>query len=329
MRAIVFRRYGNPEVLRLEEVAKPVPRPDEVLIRVRASAVNDWDWSFVRGKPLALRVIFGLRKPKVNILGADVAGRIEAVGEGVGRFRPGDDVYGDLSESGFGAFAEYVCAPEGALAPKPATMSFEEAATIPHAAMLAMQGMIDVGRIGQRQREGLKVLINGAGGGVGMFGIRIAKQHGAEVTGVDSGEKAEMMRDAGFDHVIDYRKQDFTRIGERYDLILDAKTTRSPFAYLRALSPGGTYATVGGHLHRLLQLALTGPLLRAMSKKMLRIVSLRVNKDLAYINELFEAGELSFFIDGPFRLDEVPAAVQYFGEAKHRGKVVITVSQGG
>ena len=322
LRAIVFTRFGPPEVLRLEEVEKPVPGPDEALIRVRATAVNDWDWNFVRGKPIALRLIFGLLKPKVNVLGVDVAGQIETVGDNVAGLRPGDEVYGDLSESGFGAFAEYVCAPPDALALKPSSMSFEEAATIPHASMLAVQGLIDVGGI----RPGQKILINGAGGGVGMFGIQIAKLYGAEVTGVDSGHKQDMLRDLGFDQVIDYQQEDFTCNGQRYDLILDAKTTRSPFTYARSLRPNGSYVTVGGHLHRLLQVACFAPLIRTLTGKSVRIVALNVNKDLDYISKLFEQGLLRCVIDGPFRLDEVPAAVRYFGEAKHRGKIVITVA---
>ena len=284
--------------------------------------MNDWDWNFVRGKPVALRPIFGLLKPKVNILGVDVAGNIEAVGENVTKFRPGDEVYGDLSASGFGAFAEYVCAPQDALARKPSAMSFEEAAAIPHASMLAVQGLIDVGQI----QQGQKVLINGAGGGVGMFGIQIAKLHGAEVTGVDSGHKADMLRGLGFDHVIDYRQEDFTQNGQRYDLILDAKTTRSPFSYARSLNPNGTYVTVGGYLDRLLQAACAAPLIKAFSKKNIQIVALKVNKDLSYINDLFEAGKLECVIDGPFTLGEVPKAIQYFGDAKHKGKIVITVA---
>ena len=219
MKAIVLTHYGPPGVLQLQEINKPEPTHGEVLVKVCATAVNDWDWCFVRGKPYIYRLMFGLTKPKVRVLGAEVSGTVEAVGNGVRRFKLGDDVYGDVSEAGFGAFAEYVCVREDALALMPPGMPFEQAAAIPHAAMLALQGLVDVGRI----QKGERILINGAGGGVGTFGVQIAKQYGAEVTGVDRESKLDTLRAVGFDHVIDYRQQDFTRNGQRYDLILDAK----------------------------------------------------------------------------------------------------------
>lgn len=317
----MFTRYGPPEVLHLAEVPQPVPADDEVLVRVRATAVNDWDWNFVRGRPVALRPLFGRLRPEHGILGVDVAGQVESVGADVTRFRAGDEVYGDLSEAGFGAFAEYVSAPEHALAIKPSGMSFEQAATVPHAANLAVQGLVDAGGI----RPGMKVLINGGGGGVGMFGVQIARAHDAEVTGVDSADKAGMMRELGFDHVIDYRCEDFTRNGRRYDLILDAKTTRAPWSYLRSLAPGGTYATVGGHLDRLVLVGLAGRLFGRFGTRTLRVVALQPNKDLDYVSQLYEAGQLRFVIDGPFELSQVAEAVKRFGEAKHQGKVVIAV----
>ena len=242
MKAIVLTRFGSPDVLQLQEVSRPDPLDDEVLLKVHATAVNDWDWSFMRGRPWVLRLIFWLFKPRVKILGAEVAGRVEAVGKNVKRFKPGDEVYGDISESGFGGFAEYVAVPEDALAPKPATMTFQEAAALPHASMLAVQGLIDEGQI----HEGKKLLINGAGGGVGTFGVQIAKLYGIETTGVDSGAKLDLLRSVGFDHVIDYEREDFTKNGQRYDLILDTKTNRSPFTYARSLNPDGRYVTVGG-----------------------------------------------------------------------------------
>lgn len=322
MKAIVFRRYGSPDVLRLEEVPKPEPREDEVLVRVRATAVNDWDWSFVRGKPYVYRLMFGLVRPGVAVLGAEVAGTVEAAGRRATRFQPGDDVYGDLSEAGFGGFAEYVSVREDALARKPPGMTFEQAAALPHAAMLALQGLVDVGQI----RPGERVLINGAGGGVGTLGVQIAKQFGAEVTGVDAALKLGMLRAMGFDHVVDYRREDFTRTGRRYDLILDTKTNRSPFRYLRALKPGGRYVTVGGQVPRLLQVFSLGPLVSRLTGKQVRIVALKPNKDLGYINELFEKNGLELVIDGPYPLHDVPQAVRRFGEAQHIGKVVITVA---
>ena len=321
MKAMVFTRYGSPEVLQLQEVAKPAPKDGEVLLKVHATAVNDWDWSFVRGKPWAFRPLFGLLKPKVNILGAEVAGEVEAVGNHVTKFQPGDAVYGDISEAGFGGFAEYVCVPQSALSLKPTAITFEEAAAIPHAAMLAAQGLIDIGGI----RHGQRVLINGAGGGVGTFGVQIAKQHGVEVTGVDSADKLDLLRSMGFDHVIDYQKEDFTENKRRYDLILDTKTNRSTFKYARALAPNGTYVTVGGDVHRLLEVFFLGPWFSKFGSKRIRILALKPNKDLDYINELFTAGKLKCSIDGPYQFDKIPWATQYFGEGKHKGKVVIAV----
>ncbi len=322
MKAVVLTKYGPPEGLQLKEVPKPAPGDHEVLIKVRATTVNDWDWCFTRGKPRLYRLLFGFFRPKVEILGAEVAGQVEAVGSNVTKFQPGDDVYGDISEAGFGGFAEYVCVREDALGRKPPGMTFEQAAALPHAAMLALQGLVDVGQI----RQGERVLINGAGGGVGTIGVQIAKQYGAEVTGVDSALKLDTLRSVGFDHVIDYRREDFTRNGQRYDLILDTKTNRSTFRYLRSLNPGGRYVTVGGHLPRLLQAFCMGPLISRFSGKHVRIVALKPNKDLGYVNDLFETNGLECVIDGPYQLSDVPQAVQRFGEAKHVGKVVITVA---
>ena len=321
MKAIVLTKYGSPDVLQLKEVEQPTPGENEVLVKIHATAVNDYDWSMVRGKSYLYRLMFGITKPKRQIPGMELAGTIEALGANVTSFKKGDEVYGDISEYGFGSFAEYICINEKALIHKPAGMSFEEAASIPHAAILALQGLIDCGNI----QKGQKVLINGAGGGVGTFGLQIAKQFEAEVTGVDTGDKLLMMKSIGYDHIIDYRKEDFTKRGQRYDLILDTKTTRSTFAYARSLKSKGTYVTVGGHLIRLLQTLFLGPLISRFGKKSIRIVALKANKDLGYINELFEAGKIKCMIDGPYKLSEVPYAVQYFGEGKHGGKVVITV----
>ncbi len=324
MQAIVLTKYGERGVLKLQEVPIPVPKDNEVLLKVHATTVNDWDWCFMRGKPAVYRLFMGLWKPKVTILGAEVAGRVEGVGAGVQRFKPGDAVYGDISETGFGGFAEYVCVRESALVPKPESMTFEEAASIPHAFALARQGLVDEGCI----QEGQRVLINGAGGGVGTFGVQLAKHYGAETTGVDSGAKLETRREMGFDHVIDYRQEDFTQSGERYDLILDTKTNRPARSYRRVLKPNGTYATVGGQLPRLLQTLVAGALLSRVSSKRMRIVSLKTNKDLNRANELFEAGKLRCVLDGPYKLADVPDAVQHFGAARHKGKVVVSVGAG-
>jgi len=266
-------------------------------------------------------MLFGLLKPNKKILGSDIAGRIEEVGKNVTRFKIGDDVYGDLSGRNWGGFAEYVCANEKALALKHPGMSFEDAAAIPQAAMLAVQGLIDKGKI----RSGQKLLINGAGGGVGTFAIQIAKLYGVEVTGVDSAAKLTMLRSMGFDHVIDYTKEDFTCNGKCYDLILDVKTNRSIFKYVRALCAHGVYVTVGGNIGRILQVVLLNPWIATFLKKHVRLVALKPNKDLLYVNELFGSGKLKPVIDGPYKLSEVPEAFKYFGRAEHKGKIVITM----
>ena len=320
MKAIVYTKYGGPGVLQIKDVEKPFPKDDEVLIKVHAVSINDWDMGLLQGDFIN-RLLNGLRKPKRTILGSDIAGRIEAVGKNISKFKIGDEVYGDLSGR-WGGFAEYVCATEKALALKPAAMSFEEAASIPQAAMLAVQGLIDKGKI----HAGQKLLINGAGGGVGTFGVQIAKLYDIEITGVDSTVKLDMLRSMGFDHVIDYTKEDFTKNGQRYDLILDAKTNRSMFDYSRALSPNGIYVTVGGSISRLLQALFLGPLISMINKKHIRIVSLKTNKDLIFMNELFEAGKIKPVIEGPYKLGEFHEAFRIFDNAEHKGKVVLTMN---
>ncbi len=318
MKAIVYTKYGTPDVLELKEIDKPIPKENEVLIKVYAVSLNDWDCGLLEGD-FVNRLLNGLFKPKIKILGSDIAGRVETVGKNVEKFRPGDNVFGDLSGR-WGGFAQYVCARENALALKPVSMTFEEAAAIPQAAMLAIQGL-HKGKI----RSGQKILINGAGGGVGTFAVQIAKLYGVEITGVDSAGKLDMLRSLGFDHVIDYKREDFTKNGKRYDLILDAKTNRSIFDYTRALRPHGIYVTVGGSMIRLLQALMLGSWISMISKKKIGIVALKPNKDLAYMKELFEAGKVKPVIDGPYKLDEVPKAFRLFGEGAHKGKVVITV----
>jgi NADPH:quinone reductase-like Zn-dependent oxidoreductase len=320
MKAIVFTRYGTAEVLEPREVAKPTPKADEVLVRVRAVSINDWDWQALQGIPFMNRLMFGLLKPKKQILGSDIAGVVEAVGQNVRRFHLGDEVFGDLSGR-WGGFAEYVCARESELAPKPAGLTFEEAAAIPQAAMLAVQGLLDKGQI----RQGQKLLVNGAGGGVGTFAIQIARLYGAETTGVDSAAKLDMLRFLGYDHVLDYAQEDFTRTGQQYDLILDVKTNRPIRAYLRALSLGGAYVTVGGSLAQLAQVALLGPLVAMVRKKRMCVVGLKPNKDLGYMTELVEAGKVRPVVDGRYTLDQAAEAMRYFGEGRHQGKVVLTV----
>ena len=320
MKAVVFTRYGSPDVLELKEVDQPVPKDDEVLIKIHAVSINDWDLGALDGSSFVNRLIFGLLTPKKQILGSDVAGRIEAVGKKVMKFKPGDEVFGDLSGE-WGGFAEYVCAREKALALKAPGMTFEQAAAIPQAAMLAVQGLCDQGRIG----PGQKLLINGAGGGVGTFALQIAKLHGVEVTAVDAPGKLDLLRSLGADHVIDYTQEDFTKNGQAYDLILDVKTTRSILDCARALSPQGTYVTVGGSMARLFQALLLWPWFAISSKKKIRLVALKQNKDLAYMNELFMAGKVKPVIGSTYTLSEVPEALKYFGEGNHKGKIVITL----
>lgn len=320
MKAITYSRYGTPDVLSIREVNKPVPKDDEVLIKVYAVSLNDWDLGLLHGDAVN-RILNGLFKPKIKILGSDIAGQVEAIGRNVKSFRPGDQVFGDLSGR-WGGLAEYVCARENSLALKPSNMTFEEAAAIPQAAMLAVQGLRDKGNI----QSGQKLLINGAGGGVGTFAVQIARLYGVEITGVDSAPKLEMLRSIGCDHVIDYAREDFTKNGKQYDLILDVKTNRPVFGYLRVLRTNGMYVTVGGSIARLFQALIFGPLIRALGKKRLAIVALQPNKDLAYMNALFEAGKVKPVIDGPYPLAETPDAFRRFGQGLHKGKVVITVT---
>ena len=322
MKAIVLTKYGLSDVLELQDVEKPKPSAGEVLVKIQATSVNDWDWCLMRGTPFYIRLFCGLLKPNIQIPGAEIAGRVETVGDNVTQFQPGDAVYGDISECGFGGFAEYVCVPETALALKPECMTLVEAVALPHAAMLAVQALVDEGQI----QPGQKVLINGAGGGVGTLGIQIAKSIGVvDVTGVDSSDKFDMMRSVGFVQTIDYTQQDFTQSKERYDLILDTKTNRSIFNYLRVLKPQGTYVTVGGDTARLFQVLFLQPMIRMFSKKRICLVNLKPNKDLDYINQLFEAGNVKPVLDGPYTLSEVPEMIQYFGLGKHKGKVVVAL----
>jgi len=321
MKAIVYERYGSPDVLELKEVEKPVPKDNEILIKVYAASVNDWDWGLLRGKPFVNRLLFGLLKPKIKILGVDIAGQVEAVGRNVKKFQPGDEVFGDISGCGWGGFAEYVCALENALSLKPASITFEEAAAVPQAAVLALQGLRDKRQI----QPGQKVLINGAGGGAGTFAVQIAKSFGAEVTGVDSTSKLDMMRSIGADQVIDYTREDFTKNGQRYDLILDFAAYHSIFDYKRALSPKGIYVMVGGSSARIFQVMFLGPWISMTGSKKMGILMHKPNKDLAFMKELFEAGKVVPIIDRRYPLNETAEALRYFGEGHARGKVVITM----
>lgn len=323
MKAIIRDRYGSSEVLRLEEIPRPTCGDGDMLVRVHAASVNAGDWHLMRGEPLLVRLAFGgLRRPKLKVLGADVAGRVEAVGGSVQRFQPGDEVFGDLSDFGFGAFAEYVCVPERALVPKPSNLSLEEAAAVPLAAGAALQGLRDKGRIG----AGRKVVVNGASGGVGTFAVQIAKSFGAEVTGVCSGKNVDMVRSIGADHVIDYTREDFTRNGEAYDLILDAAAFRSVLDYRRALSREGIYVMIGGATARMFQTMVVGPWVSMTGARKMEFLLVKPNRDdLTLLRDLVEAGKVTPVIDRRYALSEVPEAIAYLEGGHARGKVVITV----
>ena len=322
MKAIVYTKYGSPDVLQLAEVEKPTPRDDEVLVKVHAASVNAYDWHMLTADVFLVRFEAGLLKPKNTLLGADIAGRVEAVGSSVKHFKPGDDVFGQ-ARGGCGGFAEYACARENALALKPANSSFEEAAAVPMAAFTALQGLRDQGQI----RPGQKVLINGASGGVGTFAVQIAKYFGAEVTAVCSTRNLDMARSLGADQVIDYTREDVTKNGQHYDLILAANGYHSIFAYNRALTPSGIYVMAGGTLAQIFQAALLGrSLSKSGGKKMGTFLAQNRQKDLVFIKELIEAGKVKPVIDRRYTLSEAAEAVRYLGEGHARGKVVITVS---
>jgi NADPH:quinone reductase-like Zn-dependent oxidoreductase len=325
MKAVVYEEYGPPDVLQLEEVEKPVPKDDEVLVSVHAAAVNYVDWSLLRGIPFLIRMMSGgLSRPKNTILGADVAGRVEAIGRGVTQFQPGDEVFGDISDYGFGGFAEYVSAPESQLVRKPANVSFEEAAAVPMSGVVALQALRNRGRI----QSGQKVLIVGASGGNGTFAVQIAKSFGAEVTGVCNTRNLDMVRSIGADHVIDYTREDFAAGEQRYDLILGAGGYRSIFDYRRALRPEGTYVMVGGAMAQVYEAMLLGPLVSMMgSQRLVNLSAMSDHEDLAFVGQLIEAGKVVPVVDRSYPLDEVPEALRYYGEGHSRGKVVITVAQ--
>jgi NADPH:quinone reductase-like Zn-dependent oxidoreductase len=323
MKAIILKEYGLPKLLEIGEVAMPVPKSDEVLVRIHSASINDWDWGLVRGKPFVIRLFFGLKKPKISIPGVDASGVIEAVGGNVRSFNIGDEIYCDLSECGCGGFAEYVCIPEKTLSKKPSNISFNEAAALPHAGLLALQGLVEKGKV----KSGQRVLVNGAGGGVGTLGIQILKPHGVNVTGVDSGEKLGLMKSLGYDSVMDYIKTDFTGTGEKYDLILDTKSNRSVFKYARSLKRNGSYITVGGSMYRLFEILLLGSLISLFTSKKLSVLIHKPNKGLDQISKLVETRQLKPVVDGPYGFDKIPELIQYFGEGRHLGKIVVEINK--
>jgi len=322
MKAIVCTQYGSPDILQLKEVEKPAPKDDEVLVWIHAASANPLDWHLMRGSPFLARLGGGLRRPKDPRLGVDIAGRVEAVGNNLTQFRPGNEVFGTVK----GGFAEYACAREDRLALKPGNISFEEAAAAPVVAFTALQGLRDKGKI----QPGQKVLVNGASGGVGTFAVQIAKSFGTEVTGVCSTRNLDMVRSIGADHVIDYTREDFTKNGQRYDLIYDAVGNRSVSDYKRALRPQGICVIAGfSTLSRLFGHVVFGPLLSMTGNKKIGLMGLAKpnQKDLVFVKELLEAGKVIPVIDRRYPLSETAEAIRYLEKRHARGKVVITVGQ--
>jgi NADPH:quinone reductase-like Zn-dependent oxidoreductase len=323
LKAITYQSYGSPAVLELQEVDEPVVKDDEVLVGVRAASVNPRDWHFMRGLPYFMRLQFGLRKPKSTALGSDMAGQVEAVGKNVTRFRPGDEVFAHVLAGGF---AEYTCVSEEVLGLKPANLTFEQAAAVPLAALTALQGLRDHGRI----QSGQKVLIIGASGGVGTFAVQIAKLSGADVTGVCSTRNVDMVRSIGADHVIDYTQEDFTQSGQKYDLILQLAGTRSPSDCRHALTPKGTLLLSSGEssgrwigpVDRIINAVVLSPF---VSQRLVAFEAKRSKEDLQVLKELIEAEKVMPVIDRTYPLSDLPEAIRYLEEGHARGKVVITV----
>jgi NADPH:quinone reductase-like Zn-dependent oxidoreductase len=320
MKAIVYTKYGPPDVLEYKEVEKPSPKDNDILIKVKAASVNLSDWEGLVGKPLYAR-IRGLLKPGNPMLGSDVAGIIETVGRNVQQFQPGDEVFG-LIPNYAGGFAEYVCAPENSMALKPTALTFEEASVFPQAAVIALQGIRDKGQI----QPGQKILINGAGGGAGTFAVQLAKLSGAEVTGVDNWLKLDMLRGLGADYVIDYTQEDFTKNRLRYDFILDLVAHRSVFAIKRALNANGNYYMVGGFVSTMFQVLLLGSVVGKADGQKIRMLMVHPNtKDLLFMTGLYEGRKIVPVIDRTFTLREVPEALRYLGDGRVKGKIVITI----
>jgi NADPH:quinone reductase-like Zn-dependent oxidoreductase len=323
MKAIVYEQYGSPDVLKLREVPKPAPKANEVLIKVQAVGLNAADWHMLRADPFLVRFEAGLTAPKRQILGADIAGQVEAVGGEVTQFKPGDAVYGEIAGCGWGGLAEYVCARADCLAPKPANLSWEQAAAVPMAALTALQALRDKGNV----QPGQKVLIHGAGGGVGTFAVQLAKLFGAEVTAVCGARNASRVQALGADRVIDYTKEDFAQAGAQYDLILGVNGSRSLADYRRALRPGGQYVMVGGSTGQIFQAMLLGPLYSlAGGKKMGNLLAHASQADLIYLKELLEAGKIAPVIDRCHPLEETAAAMRYLEMGHAQGKIVVSVS---
>jgi NADPH:quinone reductase-like Zn-dependent oxidoreductase len=323
MKAIVLTKYGSADALELKEITKPLPKDHQVLIKVQATALNAADHHLMKGA-LLVRLSNGLFRPKYPILGADVVGRVEAVGQQVKRFKVGDEVFGDLSSVGMGGFAEYVSAPEEALMYKPRNLSFEQTAAVPLAAVTALQGLRDQGQL----QAGQRVLINGASGGVGTFALQIAKVLGATVTAVCSSAKLAQARELGADEVVDYTQQDITQSSQQYDLILDVAAYRSAGAYKAILSPKGRYVLVGGSFGKILQMLLQSALLSKAGGQQFSVLMAKAKaEDLAYLKDLMEAGRVKPVIEKVYSLDQVPEAMRYLGEGHAKGKLVVRIAR--
>ena len=323
MKAMIQTAYGEPsDVLELKEVEKPTPKEDEVLIKIQAASITFGDLTAVKGEPFIGRLWTGLQGPKIETPGKEMARTADAVGANVKEFKPGDDVFGDISECGWGAYAEDVSVPENVIVQKPVNITFEAAAGVPESAVVALQGLQDKGEI----KAGQKVLIYGASGGIGTFAVQIAKSFDTEVTGVCSTRNLEMVRSLGADHVIDYTKEDFTQNGVQYDLILATAGYRSIFDYKRALAPGGHYIVTGGEMAQIFQPMLLGPLVSSEGRTMTNLSMKTDTEDLTYVKELIEAGKVKPVIDKSYPLSELPEAFNYYAEGRSRGKVVVTMN---
>ncbi|MDA3893660.1 MAG: NAD(P)-dependent alcohol dehydrogenase [Salinivirgaceae bacterium] len=322
MKAIYYTKYGSVKNFALKEVEKPQPKTTEVLVKVHASSINSWDWDLVRGIPRIYRLMFGLFKPKYNIIGIDIAGTVEAIGSNVRNLKIGDEVYGDISDSGFGAFAEYACTRENLLALKPKNATFEQAAAMPHGGVLALQSVEYNGGI----KPGQQVLINGAGGSTGPFAIQMAKLHGAIITCVDSQEKFELLTSLGADFLIDYKKEDYTKNGKQYDLVIDLMAHKSVFDYNHAIAPNGAFTIVGGAVRRLIQTAFIGALITKFTDKKIGLLMHKpCTENLERLAQLHEQGKIKTIIEKVYPIEDTPLALQYLGEGKSKGKLVIKI----
>lgn len=320
MKAAYYENYGTTENIKIKEVKKPIPKDKEVLVKVHAASINSWDWDMLRGRPYIVR-LWGLTKPKYKIPGADMAGVVEEVGNKVTQFKPGDEVYGDLSESGWGAIAEYVCADEKSIGIKSPKMTFEQAASLPQNGVMALQSIYDRNEL----KPGQKILINGAGGAVGPILVQIAKNFGAEVTVVDKSEKFDLLKSLGADYAIDYRETNYTATGDKFDLIVDVIANKSIWEYKRCLKPGGRFYMIGGTGKSIIQALFIGPLISLFSRKNVGILGQKTNKYLDLMNQLFEENKFKPVIDKVFSLNETPQAMQKLGDGNSQGKIVIKI----